>query len=1230
MNKCDAELELVFNESIADKQLVLRSSWKGIPGRKAPDLIDVGHGKKRLAALAILFLLSKYRENRREPEFTFSVKIEKLTWICTLTQNFEDVEKWIRERFHIPDSDMFIEHDYGSTHNDGYLYPAITFLPGKLPLHNVSLYRSSKHSPNSKVLLQGRMLLDLALRIEQKHWPRAAVSAVRMLEAADDVREFLDNLAKRGLVKRMLFPPLKWEGREFREFCIEPRLITEAQWKKHQQAKPEWKPVPHEMELPSEKTIRENFDERTVPLGRVLGDECHAPRHRRVILRGHPGEGKSTSLWMHVGNQCAALISQINSDKLRIDDPEFKVPLVFSLGDMRLYQTGLVTKAVENVLKVSFGSDETIAVRIVRNWLRNKVDRAEYTLALDALDELSVPEGIDGEKWLREQIQNIPHHVPILLTARPNTFDIKLGLSLGQSAGQYEIYRMTCFDNRQVTNYVRNYFGEDSEKATFLLNRLRQSPGPKQLAQLPLLLAVLCHVHEVNDPKMPLPATRTELLGAALKHLFASGDRKRAAKYGKFIALDPLRDRLKEALLRRIAWRFWKDGPELMGEGDLHEELRTELANIRSSKRVEYAWAKEAAKQVKRSGLVEELCEDGIFVQILAGGQNHYRFVLRSIHEYLVAGYLASQSKSVITKQVSVFVRGRGWTEKNWRYIWPLAAGQGPHIAKQFLSAFDPPRNVIWRGNCFDKSAPEFLAAIVSESKSAETSYWVEQLDECAGGRRRYSAAKENPIGTVHAGIAGALGIIGGCFAQKVLIDWLFDKSHYPRFVTGRLKRSVERRTVEALANIASLETKNILMQRLFDRTSNPEYRYRSADVLGQIGDIPSRNALIACLEDFSDDEEGWLRGRCAMALGKVADVESRSVLVTRLCNDADDYSGFVRFNCAYALGEIGDNQSRDVLIGQMMNVKNTGEIREQCARSLGIIADAASRSALVACLNNPSNDEEGLVRHECAVSLGIVADIESRSALIARLHDPSDDDTGYVRLGCALALGSIRGDQSRDALIEQMINKANVRELREECANSLGRIADSISRAALIACLREYSDDDAGRFRCACVRALGMIADIESRSELIAALQSCPNDPYGNIRANCAFALGYIRDDESRAALITRLHDPTNDPAGEVRVACVRALVRMGDVEARKALVQRLDGSSDARLGFLCGASVKPLAEIGRDETSIAALVVRAKNPADDPTGAICQTCIQELKKLGIAVDVTIEPPSE
>jgi len=133
-------------------------------------------------------------------------------------------------------------------------YPSVTLLAKNLPLTNLNLFviQSKSFNPQPRLLV-GREHLEFAAKFEGDYFDNPSIES---LYPDGKVRHFLQSLAEKGLAKRMLFPPPTWEGRPLRHFCIEPCLMTEAQWEEFRRQKPEYGAIPHEMELASETVMR--------------------------------------------------------------------------------------------------------------------------------------------------------------------------------------------------------------------------------------------------------------------------------------------------------------------------------------------------------------------------------------------------------------------------------------------------------------------------------------------------------------------------------------------------------------------------------------------------------------------------------------------------------------------------------------------------------------------------------------------------------------------------------------------------------------------------------------------------------------------------------------------------------------------------------------------------------------------------------------------------------------
>lgn len=183
MTETGAHLNLVLNES-GDVPLILKSWWSGTVNRNPPDLLDVGRAKPRLAALCILFLLVKYREDQNsfppqtsspDGSLIFQADIPKGTWICTLANGREELTEWIKKKFSV--SEVFLFASRGAVHNKfGKAYPSIEFKPGRFPLANLHLsVRSQKEPPAKSRPLQRDELIPLARKIEAKYWKEYAI-----------------------------------------------------------------------------------------------------------------------------------------------------------------------------------------------------------------------------------------------------------------------------------------------------------------------------------------------------------------------------------------------------------------------------------------------------------------------------------------------------------------------------------------------------------------------------------------------------------------------------------------------------------------------------------------------------------------------------------------------------------------------------------------------------------------------------------------------------------------------------------------------------------------------------------------------------------------------------------------------------------------------------------------------------------------------------------------------
>lgn len=692
---------------------------------------------------------------------------------------------------------------------------------------------------------------------------------------AREVRLFLEKLIEQGLLQNIRQRPRHViTGKDIEAFCLPPRVVDADRWEQAKKRREDGDKSGRHGSLrddlgyimPSHEDYLRSGGEHS-----VTPHDLIPPKDSRQILEGEPGEGKTTALWLMVACQCRELLKCQTAGELVTTATGYRVPLAVPLStiDKNRRQQSLVQIARDHCLNLASTADSDKDK--LKLWLGEKIRRNEYTLYLDALDEL--PQGDLGRRWLWDELDSLDVDVPLLLTTRTS-----VAHQARTRIRNPKRYRMVCFGDRQIRDFVKRYFREEPDLARELTNRQRMSPGPRQLMQLPLLLGLLCELKH-GSPSEELPRTRTELLEKGLYQLFRRGDEWRETEPS------PSDHHEKEQVLRHVAWRFHEAQPVSMPQRKLLEEIRDHLPEFRKD-----------IPGRPNEALLTEFLQDGILVLT---GTETYRFVLRSFHEYCLAGWIAHESPfckdrdqflQVVTGDSNAWSR-TDWgelnplDEDNWQHIWPLVAGQMNERAGWLFDA-------VWMestDNVDCSKVPrrpfnrlELGAVMVAEGGRDLTE--GKRFRNALIGRLTSPETPEN----VGYWCARALGIIGGESSREALIDCL-DTSNYK------------------------------------------DVREGCAWALGMIGDESSREALITCLDNPEVPER--VRRQCARELGSIGDDSSREALLRSLDNSR--VTSRTRAECAWALKKIGDEPSREALIARRDDPEVPENMREVCARAL-------------------------------------------------------------------------------------------------------------------------------------------------------------------------------------------------------------------------------------------------------------------------------------------------------
>ena len=461
-------------------------------------------------------------------------------------------------------------------------------------------------------------------------------------------------------------------------------------------------------------------------------------------------------------------------------------------------------------------------------------------------------------------------------------------------------------------------------------------------------------------------------------------------------------------------------------------------------------------------------------------------------------------------------------------------------------------------------------------------------------------APKETPDSQVLA--AKRLGLIGREESVEPLCDTLLDTA---------CRQDVREAAAEALGNIASLAGVKSLSLALRHRTAEFDTRKAAAIALAKI-DAPE---AYAALVEGLGHQDHTIRELAASAVGlasrgkeaveqlirlaedrfpevRLATVYSMSLLVdertvSSLVSLLNDHNEKVRQVAAEALGKFG-NEPIPAVCQWITNEEAELETRVSAIEALGFIGTPAIVEHAVSCFTFPehqlraaavqsltktrfpgvvphlvkaTSDEWPTVRAPALDGLTTIARAKARPHLVKALHDRARD----VRRVAIASLYKLRTPGVASDLLVTLDDKDF--EVRRDGAKALGQLGDPAATARLVVSL----DDVNSHVREAAVRALAAIGDEETVEHIVVALADPEPDvrwaaaeavaTFGAklslqpltelmtindwmIRRNAVAALGAAADANSHAEVLKAL----SDLDGEVRCTAAAALARIGD----------------------------------------------------------------------------------
>ena len=229
-------------------------------------------------------------------------------------------------------------------------------------------------------------------------------------------------------------------------------------------------------------------------------------RFQRVLVTGFAGSGKSTTL-AKLAYDWAKQIHDANSSNSSSILSNVKLLFILSLREFDMKKT-LIDAIYDQILPL----DTAVDRQELKAYLESH--GKDVAVLFDGLDEGSFAaisnkvvddaECILAGRKMRETC--------VVVTSRPYKVE-----SLGDHEKQYVHVRLTGFSEDNIEVYIKKFFHDDHEAAESLSEEIRKSPSVKSLAQIPVMLLMLCLLW---DDAQRLPDTFTALYEQVILYLW--------------------------------------------------------------------------------------------------------------------------------------------------------------------------------------------------------------------------------------------------------------------------------------------------------------------------------------------------------------------------------------------------------------------------------------------------------------------------------------------------------------------------------------------------------------------------------------------------------------------------------------------------------------------------------------------------------------------------------------
>lgn len=364
-----------------------------------------------------------------------------------------------------------------------------------------------------------------------------------------------------------------------------------------------------------------------------------ALQNSRLFILGKPGAGKTTFLKYLTLQACMGNVG--------------KTPIFVALKEWSDARIGII-EFINKQFEICSFPDSILFVEQL-------LSKGNAMVLFDGLDEVGIKnrEFIIGQlEWFSKRYIN----TPIYISCRIGSID--------QVFERYNYVEIADFDEKQINVFARKWFDGDRKKMESFLSKLGtpDNQGLRELAQTPLLLALLCIVFEEI---LEFPKKKIDLYARAVDILLEKWDTKRGiARDNEYFTLSRRR---KENLLSYLAAVNFQAGEYVFEKEILIRQVDKFFSQLPKDESISANGELVLRTIQEHHGLIVERSRD------------FFSFSHLTVQEYFTARYIVGNAangsiKGLITNY---------WNNDQWNEIFKMVFGmldEGTEPIRYFIN----------------------------------------------------------------------------------------------------------------------------------------------------------------------------------------------------------------------------------------------------------------------------------------------------------------------------------------------------------------------------------------------------------------------------------------------------------------------------------------------------------------------------------------------------------------